>query len=216
MLNMARRLTAAKAAHPTSTQCLRSHVAIADIAHRLDQAGTELRPQPADVDVDHVGTGVEGVAPDVGEQLIAATDVASLAHQVAQQQELAVRQDHRLVLELGHAPGGVQRHAADPQPALLLGGAPLGGARLAQPRPVGPSAAQSTSKPAVESARDTIRRIPGSSSIIKIRDMVPPPHLATTASSGGIAKPFKLISKGRWREGYKRLMRFLSAVRRSP
>src|SRR5215467_932162 len=45
-------------------------------SHRLDQVESELRAQPPDAHVDHVGAWVEVVAPDRGQQLV-------LRHRVA-------------------------------------------------------------------------------------------------------------------------------------
>jgi hypothetical protein len=53
------------------------------MAYRFDAVGSvEFAPQPADVDVDDVGAGVEGQAPHVGEQLVAAARLAGAGHQV--------------------------------------------------------------------------------------------------------------------------------------
>ena len=58
---------AAKAAHPTSTECLRDQ-AITGMSNRLDRGvGAELLAQPPHADVDDVGAGVEAIPPDVGE-----------------------------------------------------------------------------------------------------------------------------------------------------
>src|SRR5919201_4813665 len=118
--NMMARLAAANAPQPSSTQYLRSVEAIADIADRLDQVvNAELDAEPADVDVDHVGARVERVAPDVGEQVDALADVAGMAHQVLQQQELALGEHRGPPPAVGHPSGQVQAHPAGVQPALV-------------------------------------------------------------------------------------------------
>src|SRR6266498_3440145 len=79
---------AANIAQPTSSQCLRSLEPIPDISHRLDELGTKLRPKPADIDVHHVASRIEGVAPHVCQQLFPGTHLARLPHQVLENDEL--------------------------------------------------------------------------------------------------------------------------------
>src|SRR5919204_6104250 len=58
---------------------------------RLDWCvGPELLPQPADADLDDVRARVEVVAPDLGEQPLAAHDLARMAREMVQQAELPV------------------------------------------------------------------------------------------------------------------------------
>src|SRR5215471_19332342 len=57
-------------------------------SHRLDQVESELRAQPPDAHVDHVGAGVEVVAPDRGQQLVLRHRVARVPHKLAEQEEL--------------------------------------------------------------------------------------------------------------------------------
>src|SRR2546423_2099859 len=100
---MATRFAAANAAQPSSSQLRRSQ-AIADVPHRLDlNARPELLPQPADADIDDVRARVEVVAPDVGEQALAADRVARVLHQLLQQSELAVGEGGDLPIH-GHGP----------------------------------------------------------------------------------------------------------------
>src|SRR4029453_14909038 len=69
---MATRLAAAKASQATSTQpeasarCRRSldGGSIALTSHRHDRVGAQLGPEPADVDVHHIGARVEVVVPN--------------------------------------------------------------------------------------------------------------------------------------------------------
>src|ERR687885_2714704 len=58
--------------------------------NRSDHFRAELGPQPGDVDVDHVGAGVEVVPPDRGEQPLLRNGLAGVSHQLAQQKELAL------------------------------------------------------------------------------------------------------------------------------
>src|SRR2546421_1430486 len=82
---------------------------VAHMAYRLDSVGpVELAPQPAYVHVDHVASRVEGEAPDVGEQLVAAACLTGAGHQVLQEQELAQRQLQVRPVDLGAAPAQVQ------------------------------------------------------------------------------------------------------------
>src|SRR5690348_12496737 len=59
----------ANTSQPTAMPTLARGESITHIAHRLDPHRRQLRPEPTDVDVDHVRAGVEFKAPDVGEQL---------------------------------------------------------------------------------------------------------------------------------------------------
>src|SRR5580700_8817413 len=94
-MNMKSRLTRAKIHHPTSiarggygqpnrgSRCScgsgggrnsravasARHELIAPTPHRLDHVEAELRAEPPDAHVDHVGPRIEVVAPDGGEQL---------------------------------------------------------------------------------------------------------------------------------------------------
>src|SRR6476661_9415532 len=67
---------------------------VAHIAHRADHVGVHLVPQAPHVDVDDVGGRVEAVAPHLREQLRAGAHLAGVAHQVQQEQELALGQGH--------------------------------------------------------------------------------------------------------------------------
>src|SRR6267378_4337653 len=63
-------------------------------ANRLDGLTADLGAEPADVDVDHIGSGIEAIAPDGLEQPLLAHGVARTGHQLAQEQELPLRQQH--------------------------------------------------------------------------------------------------------------------------
>ena len=82
---------------PASSSCCGSTTTerrepVPHAAHGLEALGPELAAQVADVDVDDVGAGVEVVAPDVREQLLAAEDLARVAQERLQQRELLGRQ----------------------------------------------------------------------------------------------------------------------------
>ena len=63
------------------------------MADGLDRGvGAELLAQAPDADVDDVRAGVEVVAPDLGEQALAAEHLAGVVDEVVQQPELAVRE----------------------------------------------------------------------------------------------------------------------------
>src|SRR5439155_11336146 len=69
--------------------------AVADAADGLDQVlvlGTELRPEPADVDVDGSRPAVEVVAPHLSEECAAGEHAAGVLRQELQQFELLVRE----------------------------------------------------------------------------------------------------------------------------
>src|SRR5690349_12438147 len=66
--------------------------AVAHLAHRLDVPAVDLAAQAADVHLEHVAARVEAEAPDVGEELVASADLARAAHEVAEKDELSLRQ----------------------------------------------------------------------------------------------------------------------------
>ena len=80
----------------------------------------ELAAQVADVDVDQVGAGVEGVAPHAVQDLLARQHLAGMPHQVGEQGELARRERHADAVDLGLAREQVERY----RPHLDRGGAP--------------------------------------------------------------------------------------------
>src|SRR5580765_8449090 len=82
---MAARFATAKAPQASSTRLCRSD-SIARIPHRLDRRlRPELLPDPPHADLDHVRPGIEVVSPDVGEQALAADDLARVLEQVVEQ-----------------------------------------------------------------------------------------------------------------------------------
>src|SRR5215472_2455001 len=90
--------------------------------HSDDRVGAELLPQPRDVDVDHVGPGVEPVAPDLRQQVLLGDRAAGVTRQLPQQQELPLRQRHELRAD-PHLPA----HEVHAEPAdLERRGAPAG------------------------------------------------------------------------------------------
>src|SRR5262249_54630429 len=117
MANISTTLTAAKAAQPRKSQRSARDEAIAHIAHRLDAFAVQLGPQPADADVDDVAAGVERVPPDLGEQLIARAHLAGVSHEVAEQDELPLRQRSHLVAEAQLPALQVQPYPAGVEPA---------------------------------------------------------------------------------------------------
>ena len=84
-------------------------------------AGIYLVPEVADVDVDHVGAGVEGVVPDCGEDLLPAQHLTGMAHEVLEEHELAAGEVHGLLAAPHPA-----RAEVDPQ----VSGLDPGGTRL--------------------------------------------------------------------------------------
>src|SRR5438132_10213242 len=61
-------------------------------ANRLDGLPANFGAEPADIDVDHIRSGIEPIAPDGLEQALLADGVARAGHQLAQQEELPLRQ----------------------------------------------------------------------------------------------------------------------------
>src|SRR2546423_12385653 len=86
---IATRFAAANATHATSSPLRRSNP-IPRVADGLDRGGAELLAQPADADVDDVRARVEVVAPYLGEEPLAADDLARVQHEVVQEAELPV------------------------------------------------------------------------------------------------------------------------------
>src|SRR5262245_53082068 len=105
---MTARLAAAKTPQATSSQYLRVHERIADVADGLDAADAELVPQPCHTDLDDVRPGIERIAPDVLEQLLAPAHPAGLAHHVGDERELASRQRRRAAARVEDSSGEIE------------------------------------------------------------------------------------------------------------
>src|ERR1700712_5738232 len=84
-------LTLAKATQTGISQRSRAE-AVAHIAHRLDVPPVDLGAKAPDVHLEHVAARVEAEAPHVREQLVTRAHLAGAAHQVPEQDELALRQ----------------------------------------------------------------------------------------------------------------------------
>src|SRR5919198_296516 len=111
---IATRFATANAPHPSSS-ALGLRKAVPRVADGLDRRfGAELLAQAADADLDHVRARVEVVAPDLGEQALAAHDLARVEREVVEEPELAVRQIGGAVLERCAPPSQVEGEAADP------------------------------------------------------------------------------------------------------
>src|SRR5258705_13710419 len=89
---MATKFAIAKAAQATSGH-LRRRKAIARMANGLDRrVRAELLAQPPNTDVDDIRLRIEVVAPDLGEQALAADHLALVLEQVVEDAELAIGQ----------------------------------------------------------------------------------------------------------------------------
>src|SRR5438067_382155 len=87
---MARKFAPANSNQPSS-QSLGRIEAVAGVTDGTDRGVVaELLAQATDADVDDVGAGIEVVAPDLGEQTLAAEHLARIGGQLVQQLELAV------------------------------------------------------------------------------------------------------------------------------
>src|SRR6478672_5560066 len=94
------------------------------MAHRLDRGGgTELLAQAPDAHLDDVGAGVEAVAPDLGEQTLAAHDLAGMSGEVVEQAEPPVGERDDPVGEPCLAAGQVELEPAGPDRRRVVGGA---------------------------------------------------------------------------------------------
>src|SRR2546421_1801963 len=89
---MATKFAIAKATQATSGH-LRRRKAIARMANGFDRrVVAELLAQPPNTDVDYVRLWIEVVAPDLGEQALAADHFALMLKKVMKDAELAIRQ----------------------------------------------------------------------------------------------------------------------------
>src|SRR5512133_3042978 len=113
---IARRFASANANQASST-ALRLGQSVTGMADGFDRRpGPELLAQAPDADVDDVGVRVEVIAPDLGEEALAADDLARALEQAVQDLELAVGELHEPVPELSLAAGEVEckrAHAQD-------------------------------------------------------------------------------------------------------
>src|SRR4029453_2584107 len=128
----AAKTTQAKSSQPeASTRCRRSRDgdAIALTSHARDRVGAELGPEPAHVDIHHVGARVEVIAPDRRQEPLLGHDLVWTLHELAQQQELPLGKWHRAGAAIRLAPDQVEPQAAGNQ----TGSGPAGGG--AQPGP---------------------------------------------------------------------------------
>src|SRR5215831_8459327 len=67
---------------------------VAHAADGGDHVRFQLRPQPPDVDVDHIRLRIEAVAPDRREQALLGNRAARMLHELGQQHRLPPRQPH--------------------------------------------------------------------------------------------------------------------------
>src|SRR5437870_3803202 len=75
---------------------------------RRDRVRTELRAEPADVDVDHVRARVEVVAPDRRQQPLLRHRASRVSHQLLKQQELAIGERNGPATVIDLAPDQIQ------------------------------------------------------------------------------------------------------------
>jgi hypothetical protein len=87
---IAARFAAAKTPHAISTAYLRNKP-VTRVTHRLDRRSRpELLAQAANADVDDIGTRVERVAPDVGEEPLPADHLPCVESEMMEESELAI------------------------------------------------------------------------------------------------------------------------------
>src|SRR6476620_4348246 len=77
-------------------------------ADRGDRVGTELRPEAANVNVDHVRPRVEVIAPDRGQQPFLRYRASCVPHELLQEQEFPVRERDRATTVVDPATDQVQ------------------------------------------------------------------------------------------------------------
>ena len=81
---------------------------VSDISHSSDHVHGHLQSKPPHVDVDHIGPGVEVVAPDLGEQLLPRADIVAMTDEVRKQEKLSTRKRNDAVVDLGFPPAQVE------------------------------------------------------------------------------------------------------------
>src|SRR5919197_2383632 len=110
---IAMRFATANAPHPSSS-ALGLRKPVPRVADGLDRRlRPELLAQTADADLDDIRARVEVVAPDLGEQTLAAHDLARVEREVVEEPELAVRQIGRPLFERRAPPRQVEREPPD-------------------------------------------------------------------------------------------------------
>src|SRR5215216_1267548 len=110
---------AAKVPQATSTQCLRSVEAIPDISHRFDHVRSELGTEPPDAHVHDVAPGIERVPPHIGEEALTRADVAVPAHQILEQEELALAEGNGTVARVGDPARQIEAHPSHAKHPLI-------------------------------------------------------------------------------------------------
>src|SRR5438874_5791240 len=117
---MATRFAAAKVPQAASIGLRRSK-AIARMADRLDRrVGAQLLAEPADADVDDVRPWIEVVAPDLGQEPLAADHLARMLHQLMQDTELAVGQLRDDRADVSLVPRQIERHRPRPDDVAVV------------------------------------------------------------------------------------------------
>src|SRR5665213_89719 len=90
--------------------------------HGLDRGlGAELLAQPSDAHVDDIRSGIEAVAPDLGEEPFTTDDLACVREEVVEQPELAVREIGDAPFDASLTPCQIELEAADPHGRRVLG-----------------------------------------------------------------------------------------------
>src|SRR6266550_579934 len=119
---IATKLAIAKAAQATSGH-LRRRKAIARMANGFDRrVVAELLAQPPNTDVDDVRVRIEVIAPDLGEQALAADYLAPMLEQVMEDAKLTIRQlcGHRAEARLAPCEVQHERPSADDMVVFAL------------------------------------------------------------------------------------------------
>src|SRR5919201_2355062 len=120
-MTMPTRFATANTPHASSSR-LGLGKAVPRMADGLDRRlRAELLAQAADADLDDVRAGIEVVAPHLGEQALAADDLARMLQEVVQEAELPVGEVGRAVVERGPAPRQVERQPPHAQDVGLAG-----------------------------------------------------------------------------------------------
>src|SRR5215471_8286774 len=119
---IANQFATAKTAQAASSGLRRSQP-ITRMPHRLDRrAWSELLPQPAHADVDHVRARIEVVSPHLREQPLTAHDLAGVDEQVMEEPELPVREIDQPLADASLPPGDVQDDAPAAKDVLVAEG----------------------------------------------------------------------------------------------
>jgi hypothetical protein len=91
------------------------------MANRLDRRlFPKLHAQAPNADLDHVGAGIEVVAPDLCEEALAADDRPCVLDEMVKDPELSIREVGHELADPRLAPGEVEREGAGAEEGVVM------------------------------------------------------------------------------------------------